>query len=111
MENTFKLLLSQDEKIECLNEINKRIKKIIHVYEKSQEKNSGYDYKIFVKGILFYVSSSDFLFDGKLVNIIINLNSILLNDFDKRQLKTIVFEILNNIKYLLYREENDKYDL
>lgn len=107
----FKIILSQEEKVECINEIIKKLKKIIYVYEKSQEENTSYNYKIFIKGLIFYISSANYLFNGKLINIIINLNSIILNDFDKKQLKSVVFEAINNAQYLLEKEKGENYDL
>ena len=53
-----------------------------------------------------YVSSSNVLFDGELVNVVINLNSILTNKLDKGQIKKLVFESINFTNYLLkkYKE-------
>lgn len=102
----FKIILSQKEKIECINEIIKKLKKIIYVYEKSQETNTTYDYKIYIKSLIFYVSSANYLFDGKLISIVVNLNSIILNDFNKRRLKSIVFDTINYANYLLQQEES-----
>lgn len=102
----FKIILSQKEKIECINEIIKKLKKIIFVYEKSQESNTTYDYKIYIKGLIFYISSANYLFDSKLISIIINLNSIILNNFNKKRLKSIVFDSINYANYLLQQEES-----
>lgn len=101
MEDNIKLMLSLQEKIKCLEEIIKKIKKILYVYDKSQEADSNYDYKVYVTGVLFYVKSSDNLFSGDLVSIMVNLNSILINDFSKKQLKRIVLETKNIAEYCL----------
>ena len=110
MENfneTFKVTLSSEEKIVCLEEIISRLKKILYVYDKSQESNSNYNYKVFCGGVAMYVSSSNVLFDGELVNVVINLNSILTNKLDKGQIKKLVFESINFTNYLLknYKEQ------
>ena len=97
----FHINLSLDEKIKCLEEIIGKLKKILYVYDKTQEPESNYNYKIFCGGILIYVSSSNLLFNGELVNIVVNINAILTNDFDKPQLKRIVFETINQVNYLL----------
>jgi hypothetical protein len=97
----FKVNLSLDEKIKCLEEILGKLKKILYVYDKTQESNSEYNYKIFCGGILIYVSSSNLLFDGELVSIVVNINAILTNEFDKPQLKRIVFESINQVEYIL----------
>ena len=97
----FRVNLSLDEKIKCLEEILGKLKKILYVYDKSQEPNSDYNYKIFCGGILIYVSSSNLLFNGELVNIVVNINAILTNNFDKPQLKRIVFESINQVEYML----------
>lgn len=94
------IILSKVEKEKCLKEIIKKIKRILFVYEQG-EKNTEYDYKIFITSLIFYVYSSDALFGGDLINIIVNLNTILINDFNKNQLKKIVFETLNIAEYLL----------
>lgn len=98
---TFKVTLSSNEKIVCLEEIISRLKKILYVYDKSQEPESNYNYKVFCGGVAMYVSSSNVLFDGELVNIVININSILTNQLDKGQIKKLVFESINFANYLL----------
>ena len=97
----FRVNLSLDEKIKCLEEILGKLKKILYVYDKSQEPNSDYNYKIFCGGILIYVSSSNLLFNGELVSVVVNINAILTNNFDKPQLKRIVFESINQVEYML----------
>lgn len=103
---TFKVTLSSNEKVVCLEEIISRLKKILYVYDKSQEPNSNYNYKVFCGGVALYVSSSNTLFDGELVNIVININSILTNRFDKRQIKKLVFESINFANYLLKKYQD-----
>lgn len=103
---TFKVTLSSNEKIVCLEEIISRLKKILYVYDKSQEPNSNYNYKVFCGGVALYVSSSNTLFDGELVNIVININSILTNRLDKGQIKKLVFESINFANYLLKKYQN-----
>ena len=103
---TFKVTLSSNEKIVCLEEIISRLKKILYVYDKSQEPNSNYNYKVFCGGVALYVSSSNTLFDGELVNIVININSILTNRLDKGQIKKLVFESINFANYLLKKYQD-----
>lgn len=102
----FKVTLSSNEKIVCLEEIISRLKKILYVYDKSQEPNSNYNYKVFCGGVALYVSSSNTLFDGELVNIVININSILTNRLDKGQIKKLVFESINFANYLLKKYQD-----
>lgn len=99
----FKLFLSLDEKLVCLHEIVDKLKKILYVYDKSLDPDSGYKYKVYCGGIAIYVSSSNYLFDGELVSLIVNLNAILQNDFDKTQIKRIVFESINFTEFLISR--------
>ena len=73
----FKLYLSLDEKLVCLHEFVNKLKKILYVYDKSLDPDSGYKYKVYCGGIAIYVSSSNYLFDGELVSLIVNLNAIL----------------------------------
>ncbi len=101
LDDAFHVTLSTEEKIKCLEEILNKIKKILYVYDKTQEPNSGYNYKVYCGGILIYISSSNGLFNGELVNLIINMNAIINNDFSKSQLKRIVFESKNQIEFLL----------
>lgn len=103
---TFKVTLSSNEKVVCLEEIISRLKKILYVYDKSQEPNSNYNYKVFCGGVALYVSSSNTLFDGELLNIVININSILTNRFDKGQIKKLVFESINFANYLLKKYQD-----
>lgn len=103
---TFKVTLSSNEKVVCLEEIISRLKKILYVYDKSQEPNSNYNYKVFCGGVALYVSSSNTLFDGELVNIVININSILTNRLDKGQIKKLVFESINFANYLLKKYQD-----
>ena len=99
--DAFKVILSNQEKVVCLKEIIKKLKKILYVWEKSQEPASTYNYRIYCGGVLIYVSSSNMLFDGELVNIVVNLNAIMTNKFTKPQLKRIVFESVNYTQFLL----------
>lgn len=95
------LVLSKQEKKKCLRAIIKKNKRILYAYEQTLIPETGYDYKKFVKGIIRYVSSSNELFKGDLINILINLYSILQNDLDKSELKSLVHENTNIATYLL----------
>ena len=99
--NKFLVTLTNTEKAVCLQEIIKKLKKILYVYDKSLEPNSNYNYKVYCGGVLIYISSSNLLFDGELVNIVVNINAILTNNFSKTQIKKIVFESINYAQYLL----------
>ena len=96
----FKIALTLDEKLVCLHEIVDKLKKILYVYDKSLDPTSGYKYKVYCGGIAIFVSSSNYLFDGELVSLIVNLNAILTNDFDKTQIKRLVFESVNFTEFL-----------
>lgn len=107
--DNYKIILSNEEKVQCLKEIIKRLKKILYVYEKSLDPETNYNYKIYCGGLLIYVSSSNYLFEGELINIIVNLNAILKNDFTKQNLKKIVFESINFAQYVLsnYKKQGE----
>ena len=98
--------LSNNEKILCLKDIKKRIVKSLYVYDQNQIPNSNYDYKIYIHGLLLYVASSNSLFHGELVSIVVSLNSILMNDFEKKQFKKIILECKNFIDYRISELEN-----
>lgn len=100
MQEKFKIELTNSEKITCLEEIKKRIVRSLYVYEKSQEYEL-YDYKEYIRNLIIFISSANDILEGSLVNIKVNLNSILQNNFEKRQFKTIIFECKNYIDYLL----------
>ena len=108
--NSYQVVLSLEEKVKCLEEILNKIKKILYVYDKTLEPDSKYDYKVYCGGVLIYVSSSNLLFNGELVNIVININAILTNEFSKTQIKRIVFETKNCTEFLLskYKKQLDK---
>lgn len=96
----FKVVLTDLERQVCLEEIQKRIVRIIYVYEKSQV-DENFNYKRYVKNLLIFITSADKILEGELVTVKVNLNSILMNNFNKQQLKTVVFECKNHIDYLL----------
>lgn len=98
---TVQIVLSPEEKVRCLEEIISRLKKIIYVYEKSMEPDSTYNYRVYCGGVAMYVSSSNFLFNGELVNIVVNLTSILQNQLDKAGIKKLVFDSVNFAEYTL----------
>lgn len=108
--NDFHVILSLDEKVKCLEEILNKVKKILYVYDKSLEPDSMYNYKVYINGIMLYVSSSNTLFEGELVSVIVNLNAIATNDFNKSQLKRLVFETRNTLEFMLdsYKDEQFK---
>ena len=108
--NSYQVVLSLEEKVKCLEEILNKIKKILYVYDKTLEPDSKYDYKVYCGGVLIYVSSSNLLFNGELVNIVININAILTNEFSKTQIKRIVFETKNFTEFLLskYKKQLDE---
>ena len=101
------IVLSNNEKILCLEDIRKRIVKSLYVYDQNQIPNSNYDYKIYIHGLLLYVASSNRLFQGELVSLIVNLNSILTNDFEKKQFKRIILECKNFIDYRITELQNE----
>lgn len=107
MEAKLKVELTKEEKNICLRDIRRRIVRAIYVYEQSCVENSGYDYKVYIHSLMLYISSSNYLFDGELVSLIVYLNSILLNDFDKKQFKKTIFECKNYIDYLLGEGETN----
>lgn len=106
-EKNFKVVLSINEKIICLEEIVSKLKKVLYVYDKAQEPDSTYNYRVYCGGIMMYVSSSNILFDGELVSIIININAILTNQLDKGQIKKLIFESINYAEYLLKKYKNE----
>lgn len=110
----FKIVFTPEEKIRCLNEIIKKNKKVLFVYEKSLEPESNYNYKVYVHGLLLFMSASNELFNGDLVNLIVNLCSILQNDLEKSDIRKLVLENVNYATYLLKQvgEDNgsDKYN-
>lgn len=105
---TVQIVLSPEEKVRCLEEIISRLKKIIYVYEKSMEPDSTYNYRVYCGGVAMYVSSSNFLFNGELVNIVVNLTSILQNQLDKAGIKKLVFDSVNFAEYTLKKYKADK---
>lgn len=95
-----KIILSGDSRTTCLRSIRKRLVKSLYVYEESIE-NEDYDYKSYVNSVLWYVCSANELLNGEITSIVVNLNSIIKNDFDKKQFKKIILECKNFADYLL----------
>lgn len=102
----YEIILTAQEKKKCLKEIIRKNKRILYVYEQSFKPNSNYNYKIFVHSLALYVSTSNVLFKGSLVDILVNLCSILQNDFEKKEIKKLVFENINYAKFLLGKVNN-----
>ena len=50
---------------------------------------------------MLYVHSCNQLFDGVLMNIIVNLNILKENNFNKEKFKKIIFECKNYIDFLI----------
>ena len=73
-ENQLKLNLSEEEKLFCLKDINKKIIRCLYVFEQEEKGIKNYDYKTYLESIMLYVHSSNQLFDGILMNVIVNLN-------------------------------------
>lgn len=99
--NQLNLKLSEKEKLFCLKDINKKLIRCLYVYEQEKENVEDYDYKNYLESIILYVHSSNQLFDGILMNVIINLNTLKENDFNKEQFKKIIFECKNYIDFLI----------
>ena len=97
IENNFKIVLSIDEKIKCLEELVVRLKKILYVYDRSLEPDSKYNYRIYCGGVAMYISSSNYLFNGELVSVVVNMTSILNNKLEKTQIKKLVFDSVNYV--------------
>ena len=112
IENNFKIVLSLDEKIKCLEELVVRLKKILYVYDRSLEPDSKYNYRIYCGGVAMYISSSNYLFNGELVSVVVNMTSILNNKLEKTQIKKLVFDSVNYVGFLLSsykdKKESDK---
>ena len=112
IENNLKIVLSIDEKIKCLEELVVRLKKILYVYDRSLEPDSKYNYRIYCGGVAMYISSSNYLFNGELVSVVVNMTSILNNKLEKTQIKKLVFDSVNYVEFLLSsykdKKESDK---
>lgn len=94
----YEIELKQNEKIQALLDIKKQCLKGLYVYEQSQI-SDRYNYKDFIYNLSIFVQSTDDLFDGELSKIVINLYSILKNDFDKKEYKRIILECKNFLEY------------
>ena len=112
IENNFKIVLSLDEKIKCLEELVVRLKKILYVYDRSLEPDSKYNYRIYCGGVAMYNSSSNYLCNGELVSVVVNMTSILDNKLEKTKIKKLVFDSVNYVEFLLSsykdKKESDK---
>lgn len=97
----FEIVLTTEEKLQCLEQILKKNNRILHVFTKALDPQSGYDYKVYVKGLVLYVSTSNNLFKGGLVSIVVNLCSILQNEFEYKDIKKIVYDNANYLSYFM----------
>ena len=95
------IILSEKEKKFCLQDINKKILRCLYVFEQEQKGMENYNCKDYLESVILYVHSSNQLFDGILMNIIVNLNTLKENDFNKEKFKKIIFECKNYIDFLI----------
>lgn len=93
--------LTHEEKEFVLKDIRKRIIRTLYVYEQMMLDKEGYNYKVYLNGLILFVLSSNYLFHGKLISIAVNLNILLQNELEKKKIKSILFECVNNIDFLL----------
>ena len=100
-EKQLQINLSENEKIFCLRDINKKIIRCLYVYEQEQRGIENYNYKNYLESVMLYVHSCNQLFDGVLMNIIVNLNILKENNFNKEKFKKIIFECKNYIDFLI----------
>lgn len=108
-ENKLKLNLSENEKIFCLKDINKKIIRCLYIYEQEQKGVENYNYKNYLESVILYIHSSNQLFNGILMNVIVNLYILKENDFKKDLFKKIIFECKNYIDFLIRGgDENGK---
>lgn len=94
----YQIKLGKAETKIAFQNIIKKVLRILHVYEKSLE-DSEYDYKQYVYAVIMYISSTNEMVNFNLTDVIVNLNNILINDLNKRQIKRIVFECKNIVSY------------
>ena len=78
--NQLKINFSDKEKIFCLKDINKKIIRCLYVFEQQEKGIENYNYKNYLESIILYIHSSNELFDGILMNVIVNLNILIEND-------------------------------
>lgn len=95
-----KVVFVGEAREKCLKDIRKRIVKALYVFEES-EQNETFNYRIYVHSLMLYLLSSNELLDFELTSVIVLLNSILQNDFEKPQFKKTILEAKNIIDYLL----------
>lgn len=100
IDEEFRVVLSGEGRITCLKSIEKRLIKSLYVYEQS-EIDCNYDYKAYVNSVLWFVCSANELLNGEVTSVVVHLNSIMKNDFDKKQFKKIILECKNLVDYLL----------
>lgn len=100
MEEKFVVALTPEEKIRSMEDASKKIIRILHVYEKSLE-DVNYNYRAYVYAVIIFISSCNDLVDYDLTEVIVQLHSLLSNDFDKRQIRKIVLECRNIVESLL----------
>lgn len=94
------LTFSVNEKIKSLEQIRDKLQTSLYVYEKSQT-NKNYNYKDYIRQIILYVASSNNLFDFGLTDIIIELNSIIISDLNKKSYRKIILDNKRKVEDLI----------
>jgi hypothetical protein len=84
--------LSPQEIEKCLMEISIRLQRTLYVYEQSLI-NDTYNFKSYVYSVMLYINSFNALCNYDLTNIIVNLNTLYMNnELSKKMVKKIIME-------------------
>lgn len=93
--------LTKKDRELCLKNIRKQLIRSLHVYEQEKLGQTHYNYKLYIKNLMLFIISFNELFDSELSNIVVKLNVLLINDFEKKDYKSTIFECVNSVDYIL----------
>jgi len=99
--NMFKITLTKQEKIKCIEQLIGRVFKILPMTEEINDSISKTNLQLHIEKLIIDMHSANSLFDGILIDIVVKINSIYENDFKHSQIRSIVLDSaskLNKVK-------------
>lgn len=95
--NEFSITISDKEKIIYLENLKGKIFKLLPLYEQ----DNNIVPIVYLNGLLMNISSSNQMFDGLLIDLLVKLNEIRIIKLNHAQLRKIILESLDMVDILV----------
>lgn len=93
----FSLIISNKEKIIYLENLKGKIFKLLPL----SEQNDNIVPIVYLNGLMMNISSSNQMFDGMLIDLLVKLNEIRIIKLNHKQLRKIILEALDMVALLI----------